>query len=67
MVEVDNCGSGGGSQTEFKLRIVALFVILIGSSLGALFPVLAGRSSWLRVPKSVFESAYVYEVGFSSI
>lgn len=49
------CGSGGGSDSDFNLRVAAIFVILVGSCSGALFPVLAKRSSWLHVPKSVFE------------
>ena len=51
-----NCGSGGGSQTKTSLRILSIFIILIGSLSGALFPVFARRSSWLHVPKGVFES-----------
>jgi zinc transporter 1/2/3 len=50
-----NCGSGGGDDSYLNLRVAAIFVILIGSSSGALFPILAKRSSWLHVPKSVFE------------
>ena len=50
-----NCGSGGGDDSHLNLRIASIFVILIGSSSGALFPILAKRSSWLHVPKSVFE------------
>jgi len=50
-----NCGSGGGADTYFSLRVASIFIILIGSSCGALFPVLAKRSSWLHVPKGVFE------------
>lgn len=50
-----HCGVGGGADTLLGLRVAAIFVILVGSSCGALFPVLARRSSWLHVPKSVFE------------
>lgn len=54
-MEPINCGPGGGADSMLHLRIAAIFIILIGSSSGALFPVLAKRSSWLHVPKSVFE------------
>lgn len=50
-----NCGSGGGSDEHFHLRIAAIFIILVGSMFGALFPILAKRSKWLNLPKSVFE------------
>jgi solute carrier family 39 (zinc transporter), member 1/2/3 len=43
------------SDELMGLRIASIFVILIGSSLGALFPILARRASWLKVPRSVFE------------
>ncbi|KAF5316001.1 hypothetical protein D9619_006333 [Psilocybe cf. subviscida] len=58
-----NCGSGGGSEEDFNLRIAAIFVILIGSCLGALFPVVARRSSWLHVPKSIFDFAKYFGSG----
>ena len=52
-----NCGSGGGDTGNIGLRIASVFIILIGSLLGALFPVFARRARWLspHVPKSVFE------------
>ena len=53
-----NCGSGGGADTFHGLRIASVFIILVGSTCGALFPVLAKRSSWLHVPKPIFEYAY---------
>jgi len=58
-----NCGSGGGSDTHFHLRIASVFIILICSMSGAMFPVLAKRSSWLNVPKSVFEFAKYFGSG----
>ncbi|KAF9480530.1 ZIP-like iron-zinc transporter [Pholiota conissans] len=58
-----NCGSGGGADSDFNLRVAAIFVILVGSSSGALFPVLAKRSSWLHVPKSVFDFAKYFGSG----
>ena len=52
-----NCGSGGGADTFQGLRIGAIFIILIGSLFGASFPVFAKRTSWLKVPKPVYEYA----------
>ena len=52
------CGSGGGDDSSFGLRIASVFIILVGSTSGALFPVLAKRSSWLHVPKPVFEFVF---------
>ncbi|KAF5383718.1 hypothetical protein D9615_003583 [Tricholomella constricta] len=61
--EALNCGSGGGADDFFGLRIASIFVILVGSSAGALFPVLARRSSWLHVPKAVFDFAKYFGSG----
>ena len=60
-----NCGSGGGDDSELSLRIASIFVILVGSSFGALFPVLSRRTKWLgsRVPKSAFDTAKYFGSG----
>ena len=60
-----NCGSGGGSQTDTGLRIASIFIILAGSLMGALFPVLARRTKWLsqRVPQRVFDTAKYFGSG----
>ncbi|KAK0467205.1 Zinc/iron permease [Desarmillaria tabescens] len=58
-----NCGSGGGADSYFGLRVAAIFIILVGSSFGALFPVLARRSSWLHVPTAVFDFAKYFGSG----
>jgi zinc transporter 1/2/3 len=50
-----NCGPGGGADTWFGLRVASVFIVLAGSISGALFPVLIQNSTWLHVPKSVFE------------
>jgi zinc transporter 1/2/3 len=57
-----NCGSGGGDNSGLSIRVAAIFVILIGSSTGALFPVFAKRSSWLQVPKGVFECVSLFSI-----
>jgi zinc transporter 1/2/3 len=54
-VELDHCSGHAVEHDYMNLRIAAIFIILIGATGGALFPVLARRSKWLHVPKSVFE------------
>ncbi|KAG5636784.1 hypothetical protein H0H81_006898 [Sphagnurus paluster] len=56
------CGPGGGADDFFGLRVASIFVILVGSSFGALFPVLAKRSSWLHVPKAIFDIFSIFIV-----
>ncbi|KAK7687619.1 hypothetical protein QCA50_008833 [Cerrena zonata] len=60
-----NCGPGGGSDDLFGLRVASIFIILIGSMFGALFPVLARRSRWLssRIPRGVFDFAKYFGSG----
>ncbi|KAG2338683.1 ZIP-like iron-zinc transporter [Suillus weaverae] len=58
-----NCGSGGGATTYAQLRIASIFIVLIGSTSGALFPVLAQRTNWLHVPKAVFDFAKYFGSG----
>ncbi|KAH7885879.1 ZIP-like iron-zinc transporter [Phlebopus sp. FC_14] len=58
-----NCGSGGGADSYFQLRIASVFIILCGSSFGALFPVLAKKTTWLRLPTAVFEFAKYFGSG----
>lgn len=65
-IEELNCGLGGGDDSFLGLRIASVFVILVGSTLGALFPVVAKRSSWLHVPKSIFECVLFSLTGFKS-
>jgi len=55
MSDALNCGSGGGAETYTGLRIASVFIILVGSMGGALFPVMAKKTSWLHVPNAVFE------------
>ncbi|KAH6916036.1 zinc-regulated transporter 2 [Coprinopsis sp. MPI-PUGE-AT-0042] len=45
------------------LRIASIFVILVTSTAGALFPILARRATWLKVPKSVFDFAKYFGSG----
>ncbi|KAJ5888393.1 hypothetical protein N7495_008434 [Penicillium taxi] len=41
--EVDTCATGNGYDGRLGLRISSIFVILVGSTLGAVFPVLTRR------------------------
>jgi solute carrier family 39 (zinc transporter), member 1/2/3 len=53
-----NCGSGGGADTFFGLRIASVFIILVGSMFGALFPVLSMKyPKYLRVHPAAIEFA----------
>ena len=66
VVELDHCSGVHAVEHDYmNLRIAAIFIILIGSTGGALFPVLARRSKWLHVPKSVFE--YVSDNSIASL
>ena len=60
-----NCGTGGGDRSDTGLRIASIFIILVGSLAGALFPVLTRRTKWLskRVPQPVFETAKYFGSG----
>ncbi|KAI0272314.1 ZIP-like iron-zinc transporter [Gloeopeniophorella convolvens] len=58
-----NCGSGGGATTYTGLRIASVFIIWAGSTFGALFPVLARKSTVIAVPHSVFEFAKYFGSG----
>lgn len=60
-----NCGSGGGDSDDFNLRIISIFVILVGSMFGSLFPVVSRRVRWLssRIPKGVFDFAKYFGSG----
>ena len=60
-VEADECGVVAVADTHMHLRIAAIFVILVGATGGALFPVLAKRSRWLRVPTSMFKCVHTIE------
>lgn len=58
-----NCGQGGGANTYFGLRVASIFIILVGSTCGASFPVLAKRIPWLKVPKGAFDFAKYFGSG----
>ncbi|KAI0083562.1 Zinc/iron permease [Irpex rosettiformis] len=58
------CGNST-SSADFPLRIASIFVILVGASFGALFPVVSRRTAFLRsrIPKGVFDTAKYFGSG----
>ncbi|KAF7330007.1 hypothetical protein MKEN_00264700 [Mycena kentingensis (nom. inval.)] len=61
--EAPACGAVDNGTTFQELRIAAVFIIWVTSTAGTLFPVLARRSKWLHVPKSLFEFAKYFGSG----
>ncbi|KIK63353.1 hypothetical protein GYMLUDRAFT_72072 [Collybiopsis luxurians FD-317 M1] len=60
--DTDDCSSSN-SDYLLGLRIASIFIIYVGSSFGALFPVLARRSKFINVPKSLFDFAKYFGSG----
>jgi len=58
-----NCSSGGGADTYPHLRIASLFIILICSTFGASFPIIAKTARWFRIPRGVFDFAKYFGSG----
>ncbi|KAF2476565.1 low-affinity zinc ion transporter-like protein [Lindgomyces ingoldianus] len=58
-----NCETGNGYDGRMGVRISAVFVILVGSMLGAMFPVYARRHSGLGVPDWAFFVAKYFGSG----
>lgn len=58
-----NCNTGNEFDGRLGLRISAIFVILIGSTLGAVFPVFARRHRGLGVPDWAFFVAKYFGSG----
>ncbi|CAE6484096.1 unnamed protein product [Rhizoctonia solani] len=58
-----SCGNLDNEDTYFGLRVASLFIILVTSSLGAIFPILASRLRFLNVHKSIFEGAKYFGSG----
>ncbi|KAG8972418.1 high-affinity Zn(2+) transporter zrt1, partial [Tulasnella sp. 427] len=57
------CGAVQNEHTYTGLRIASIFVILAGSSFGALLPVVAKRSPFFKLPKMVYEFAKYFGSG----
>ena len=49
-----NCSTGNEYDGRLGLRVSAVFVILVGSLLGTILPIVLARSTRLQVPKLVF-------------
>ncbi|KAK3296324.1 Zinc/iron permease [Chaetomium fimeti] len=60
---VTECEISPSSTDHWGLRIASIFVILIGSALGALLPVFLARTSKFRVPKLCFFIAKYFGTG----
>ncbi|KAF8889332.1 Zinc/iron permease [Infundibulicybe gibba] len=58
-----SCTASSVAHSLFGLRVASIFIIMLGSTIGALFPILARRSSWLLVPKGVFDFAKFFGSG----
>lgn len=54
LVKRDTCETGNEYNGLMGARILAVFVILVGSAFGAFFPILSSRYSFIRMPSSVF-------------
>ncbi|KAJ4469860.1 ZIP-like iron-zinc transporter [Lentinula aciculospora] len=61
--DITDCNSDSNGDVLLGLRIASIFVIYIGSSCGALFPVLARRSKYINVPKSLFDFSKFFGSG----
>ncbi|KAL1861734.1 low-affinity Zn(2+) transporter zrt2 [Diaporthe australafricana] len=57
------CGSGNDYDGRLGLRISSIFVILVGSLLGAVVPIVLARSKRMRVPKTAFFVAKYFGSG----
>ncbi|KAI9799893.1 MAG: hypothetical protein M1833_003815 [Piccolia ochrophora] len=51
---IPTCGGEGASTEKLGLRISAIFVILVGSTFGAIFPIFANRHRNVGLPSWVF-------------
>ncbi|OLN83755.1 Zinc-regulated transporter 2-like protein 4 [Colletotrichum chlorophyti] len=51
---VNECGASAVDVSNMPLRIASIFIILVGSLLGALLPVFLARTSRMHVPKMTF-------------
>ncbi|KAK4152654.1 Zinc/iron permease [Chaetomidium leptoderma] len=60
---VPECAVSSASTDYWGLRIGSIFVIFVGSAIGALLPVFLARSSRMRVPKLCFFVAKYFGTG----
>lgn len=57
------CGAGNDYNGRMGLRISSIFVIFVGSFLGAVVPIILARSERMRVPKMAFFVAKYFGSG----
>lgn len=57
------CGAGNDYDGRLGLRISSIFVIFVGSLLGAVGPIILARSSRMKVPKKAFFVAKYFGSG----
>lgn len=57
------CGTGNDYGGRLGLRISSIFVILVGSLIGAITPIILARSSRMTVPKTAFFVAKFFGSG----
>jgi zinc transporter 1/2/3 len=60
---VPECDAGDSDSSYFGLRVASIFIILLGSILGAVVPIWLARTSSLRVPKLCFFIAKYFGSG----
>ncbi|KAK7744922.1 low-affinity Zn(2+) transporter zrt2 [Cytospora paraplurivora] len=60
---VVDCGSGNEYDGRMGLRVSSIFVIMFGSFLGAVVPIILARSERLQVPKMAFFVAKYFGSG----
>jgi zinc transporter 1/2/3 len=61
--EVPECENGENATSYFGLRIASIFIILIGSLIGAVLPIWLARTSRMHVPKLCFFVAKYFGSG----
>lgn len=59
----DTCENSSDYDGRDNLRVLALFIILISSSLGSFFPILSSRYSFIRLPNWCFFIAKFFGSG----
>lgn len=61
--DVPECEARPNDSSNFNLRIASIFVILVGSALGSIAPIILARSATMRVPKLAFFIAKYFGSG----
>lgn len=59
----DACDSGNEFDGQMPLRIASVFVILVGGTAGAVFPLLSSKHSFIRMPPMAFFFAKYFGSG----